>query len=126
MATAAAAAIDQHLGREATLERLDALARFMDSAIAIPGTRRTIGADAFLSFVPGIGSIAGTTISLYLIAEAVRHGVPAGALARMGGNVAIDTVIGAVPLFGPVFDLLFKANTRNLAILREHLEGMRT
>lgn len=126
MASAATAAIDQLLSWKTTLERLDALAWFMDSAITIPGTRRTVGADAFLSFVPGIGSIAGTGISLYLIAEAVRHGAPTGALARMGANVAIDTALGAVPLLGPVFDLFFKANTRNLAILREHLNGART
>jgi hypothetical protein len=120
-----AATMDQVLSREGTLDRLAALAWFMDSAIAIPGTRRTVGADAFLSFVPGIGSLAGTGISLYLLAEALRHGAPAGKLARMGANVAVDTALGAVPLIGPFFDMAFKANTRNLAILREHLEGSR-
>jgi len=126
MATAATAVANELLSRQATLERLGALAWFTDSAITIPGSRRTIGADAFLSFVPGVGSIAGAGISLYLIAEAVRHGAPAGTLARMVGNVGADTLLGAVPLLGPIFDLLFKANTRNLAILRNHLEGART
>jgi hypothetical protein len=120
-----AATFGQVLSREGTLDRLAALAWFMDSAITIPGTRRTVGADAFLSFVPGIGSLAGTGISLYLLAEALRHGAPAGTLARMGANVAVDTALGAVPLIGPLFDMAFKANTRNLAILREHLEGSR-
>jgi hypothetical protein len=114
------------LSEQGTLRRLETLAYFMDSAIRIPGTSRRIGADGLLSFVPVVGSFTGTTISLYLLAEAWRMQAPAGTLARMGGNVALDMMLGAIPVAGPVFDFLFKANERNLKILRGHLEGARS
>jgi hypothetical protein len=105
------------------LGRLERLAWLMDSALRIPGTRHSVGLDALLSFVPGVGSLAGAGVSLYLIAEAVRHGAPPSALLRMGTNVVADGLVGAVPLIGPVFDMLYKANTKNMRILREHLEA---
>jgi hypothetical protein len=114
------------LTREGTLRRLEKLAWFMDSSIRIPGTSRTVGADGFLSLVPGIGSFAGTGISAYVLLEAFRHGVPPGAMVRMGGNLLADTVMGSIPVAGFVFDLAFKANQRNMRILREHLEGGQT
>jgi hypothetical protein len=104
-----------------TMERLEWLAWFTDSAVRIPGTRRTIGADGFLSLVPGIGSLVGTGLSLYVVGEALRHGVPARLLTRMGLNIAADTVLGAIPVVGFFFDMFFKANQRNLNLLREHM-----
>jgi Domain of unknown function (DUF4112) len=109
-----------------TLKRLEAITIFMDSSIPIPGTKRTVGADAVLGFVPVIGPLATTGVSLYLLAEAARAGAPAGALLRMGANVAIDSVFGSIPVAGTVFDLFFKANVRNMRILRKHLEGAPT
>lgn len=103
------------------MERLEWLAWFTDSAVRIPGTRRTIGADGFLSLVPGIGSLVGTGLSLYVVGEALRHGVPARLLTRMGLNIAADTVLGAIPVVGFFFDMFFKANQRNLNLLREHM-----
>jgi hypothetical protein len=108
--------------RQGTMERLEWLAWFTDSAVRIPGTSRTVGADGFLSLIPGIGSLFGSAMSLYVVAEAVRHGAPAGLLARMGLNIAADTAVGAIPLIGFLFDLAFKANKRNLNLLREHLK----
>ena len=104
-----------------TMERLEWLAWFTDSAVRIPGTRRTIGADGFLSLVPGIGSLVGTGLSLYVVGEALRHGVPARLLTRMGLNIAADTVLGAIPVVGFFFDMFFKANQRNLNLLRAHM-----
>ena len=112
------------LTRQGTLERLDFLAWFTDSAVRIPGTSRTVGADGFLSLIPGVGSLMGTALSLYVVAEAVRHGAPARVLARMGVNIAADTLIGAIPVLGFLFDLVFKANQRNLALLRQHLKDL--
>ena len=112
------------LTRQGTLERLDFLAWFTDSAVRIPGTSRTIGADGFLSLIPGVGSLMGTALSLYVVAEAVRHGASARVLARMGVNIAADTLIGAIPVLGFLFDLVFKANQRNLALLRQHLKDL--
>jgi hypothetical protein len=104
-----------------TLQRLEWLAWFSDSALRIPGTSRSVGADGVLSLVPGVGSLVGTSMSLYVLGEAVRHGVPARLLTRMGLNIAADTALGAIPVIGVLFDMAFKANTRNLNLLRQHL-----
>jgi hypothetical protein len=106
---------------QGTIQRLEWLAWFSDSAVRIPGTSRTIGADGLLSLIPGVGSLMGSGISLYIAAEALRHGVPPRLLTRMGLNIAADTVVGAIPVVGFLFDLAFKANQRNLALLRQHL-----
>ncbi len=114
--------IDLTLG--GTMERLEWLAWFTDSAVRIPGTRRTVGADGFVSLVPGVGSLVGTCMSLYVVGEALRHGAPAGVLTRMGLNIAADTVLGAIPVVGFLFDMGFKANQRNLNLLRQHMREM--
>jgi hypothetical protein len=79
------------------MERLEWLAWFTDSAVRIPGTRRTVGADGLFSIVPGVGSLVGTGMSLYVFGEALRHGAPMGILTRMGLNIAADTLLGAIP-----------------------------
>lgn len=104
-----------------TMERLEWLAWFSDSAIRIPGTTRSMGADGVLSLVPGVGTLVGTGMSLYVLGEALRHGVPPRLLTRMGLNIAADTALGAVPVIGFLFDMAFKANQRNLNLLRQHL-----
>lgn len=104
-----------------TLQRLDWLAWFTDSALRIPGTSRTVGADGVLSLIPGVGSLLGAGLSLYVLGEALRHGVPTRLLTRMGLNIAADTALGAIPVVGFLFDFVFKANQRNLALLRQHL-----
>lgn len=104
-----------------TLRRLEWLAWFSDSALRIPGTSRTVGADGLLSIVPGVGSLMGTGMSLYVVAEALRHGAPPRVLTRMGLNIAADTMVGAIPVVGFLFDMAFKANRRNLELLRTHL-----
>lgn len=105
-----------------SLRRLDGLAMVMDSAITIPGTKVTMGLDALIGLVPVVGDIVTTAISSYLIYEARRLGASKLTLTRMAGNVALDGVVGAIPIVGDVFDLTFRANRRNMAILRTHLE----
>ncbi|MGQ0673983.1 MAG: DUF4112 domain-containing protein [Hyphomicrobium sp.] len=107
---------------DATLARLEALARVMDTAFVLPGSNVRLGLDAVLGLVPVIGDLISQAIGSYLIFEARRLGVSRLTLWRMVGNSAIDTVIGAVPLAGDAFDLAFRSNTRNLALLRTHLE----
>lgn len=114
------------LSPEATLDRLEWLAWFTDSAVRIPGTTRTLGADSLLSLVPGAGTFLGSGLSLYLLAEALRHGAPPRVLTRMGLNIAADTAVGAVPILGFFFDMFFKANQRNLSLLRAHLQEFNT
>lgn len=107
---------------EMSVARLDALATVMDSAIRIPGTAVTIGVDALLGLLPGIGDAISASISSYLIWEAKRLGVSKFVLARMAGNVAVDTVIGAIPFAGDIFDVAYKANKKNVALLKKHVE----
>ncbi len=107
--------------REA-LARLDFVAGFMDTAFFIPGTNIRFGADAIVGLVPGIGDLVTTAISSWIVYEARRIGAPKHVVARMIGNVAIDGVVGAVPFLGDIFDVAFRANRRNLELLRKHLE----
>lgn len=109
-----------------TEQRLEKLATALDSAFVIPLTGIRFGADAILGLVPVAGDLVGMGLSAYLILEARRLGAPAAMLARMAGNVALDTAIGSVPLAGSVFDVFFKANKRNIAMLREHLVELRS
>ena len=110
------------LGREASLARLETLAHLMDTAFVIPGINRRVGFDALIGLVPVIGDVAGMVISSFIVYEAKRLGAPRLLLARMGLNVAFDGLIGAVPVAGDLFDAAFKANRRNVRLLRRWLE----
>lgn len=114
------------LGRDTdvrdTLVRLDTLARVMDSAIKIPGTNVVMGADALLGLLPVVGDAISGVISSYVIWEARRLGVSRLVMVRMVGNTAIDTIVGSVPFVGDLFDVAYKANTKNITLLRRHLE----
>ncbi|QRM33709.1 DUF4112 domain-containing protein [Microvirga sp. VF16] len=105
-----------------TRARLDTLARFLDSAIRVPGTNIRLGADALLNLVPGVGTLTSKGMSAYLIWEARRLGVPMSTLLRMTGNVGVDFAISAVPVVGWVGDVFFRSNLRNMALLRDHLD----
>lgn len=107
---------------EKTLVRLEALARLMDSAIEIPGTTFRIGVDALVGLVPGIGDGIGAVVSAYIIREAHRIGVPKHILMKMVWNVTVDSLIGIVPLIGDFADARYKANLKNVELLRKHLK----
>lgn len=104
------------------LDRLRRLADLLDNSIPVPGTRFRIGLDSLIGLVPGVGDLAGAALSLYIVLEAARLGVPRPLLVRMGYNLAVDTLVGGIPLLGDLFDAGFKANLRNLALVRQHLE----
>lgn len=108
--------------RADTVMRLDALSRLLDNAFTVPGTNIRFGIDGIIGLVPGIGDLVSMGLSSYLVWEARRLGLPRRKIMRMIGNVAFDTAIGAVPLLGDAADVLFKANRRNMRIIREHLE----
>jgi hypothetical protein len=105
--------------------RLEMIARLFDTKWHIPGTRIRFGADALLSLLPAVGPVASTAISAYLIWEARRLGISTGTLLRMIGNVGLDGLISAVPIAGSIGDVFFRANLRNMALLRRHLERSR-
>jgi hypothetical protein len=102
--------------------RLDTLARFLDSAVRVPGTSIGFGADALMNLIPGVGMLTSKGMSAYLIWEARRLGVPTGTLLRMAGNIGVDFVISAVPLVGWIGDVFYRSNLRNMALLRDHLD----
>lgn len=108
--------------RLAEIERLDQLATRMDSALRLPGTRIRIGLDSILGIIPGIGDVAALAPAAWIVNESRRLGAPRGVLIQQGVNVAIDAAIGSIPLLGDVFDVGFKANKRNVRLLRKHFE----
>lgn len=101
------------------IRRLESLAWLLDNSIMLPGGYR-IGLDALIGVIPGLGDAIGALISAFIINEARLLGAPRSVLWRMTVNVMIETVVGAVPLAGDVFDAAFKANTRNLALLTRY------
>ena len=123
MSTARPGQVILERDRATALKRLDRLAHVMDSLVRIPGTRRTVGADAALSLMPVLGSVVGAGISGYLVYEAVRLQAPRALVLKMSRNVALDWLLGEVPLLGPVFDLFYKANEANMKLLRAHIEA---
>ena len=106
----------------ARVERLRRLAVLLDDSIPIPGTRFRIGVESIIGLIPGAGDLAGGAFSLYILLQAARMGVPRPLLVRMGTNLVIDVVVGAVPVLGDLFDAGFKANLRNLALLERHAD----
>lgn len=115
-------AAGETLSRADRIARLARLARIMDAAFAIPGTKIRLGADSVLGLAPGVGDLIAKVASVYILYEAHQLGVPKHKLALMGGNVLVDLVFGSVPIAGDVFDIFWRANMRNLKIVRDHVE----
>jgi hypothetical protein len=108
--------------RAERIARLDALASLLDTAFVFPGTNVRFGFDAMIGLIPGVGDAITTLMSLYIVREARELGAPRHLIARMLVNVALDGVVGAVPLLGDAFDVMWCANRRNMALLRNHLD----
>ena len=106
-------------------ENLDLLSRVLDSWFRIPGTSIRFGLDGIIGLVPGIGDILAGLASCIIILAAWARGAPYVTVARMLVNLALDVIIGTVPLFGDLFDIAWKANRRNYALLTRHLEHPR-
>jgi hypothetical protein len=106
--------------RRAAVDRIDMLAALFDTAFVVPETNIRFGAEAILRLIPGIGDVAASALSCYLLYEAYRLDVPLTLFARMVANVVLEGAFGAVPLFGDAFDVMFRANRRNVALLRAH------
>ena len=113
-----------NLTREQRFARLDALAKLLDVAFILPGTNIRYGIDGIIGLIPVIGDLITTAISLWLVREARALGAPWYLTARMLGNVAVDGVVGIVPFVGDAFDVAFRANRRNVALLRDHFESV--
>lgn len=106
--------------RAASPADVEALAWLLDNSIPIPGTGRRIGLDALVGLIPGLGDVLSGGLGLVVVLRGAQLGLPGVVLARMLANVAIDFVIGSIPLIGDAFDLWFKANMRNVGLIRRH------
>lgn len=104
------------------LERFERLANMLDTRWRVPVLGWRFGIDGLAGLVPGIGDAATGLVSAWLILEARRMGLPRRLLLAMAGNVALDFAAGSVPVIGSIFDFMFKANQRNLRLVRRHLE----
>jgi hypothetical protein len=110
---------------EADVERLERFAELLDSQFRLPGTNVRLGLDPLLGLIPGIGDAATALISLGVVNEARRIGASNRALARMLVNIGVDSIVGTVPLVGDIFDVGYRANRRNVQLLRQDLRRTR-
>ena len=111
---------------EARFKRVRLLSRLLDEQFRIPGTTYRVGLDGLLGLIPGVGDAAGALLSAYIVYEAIRLGAPSTVLLRMIANIGIDTVGGAIPVVGDIFDIAWKANKKNAALLHAYLASQRT
>lgn len=112
------------VGRDpaAVRRRVEALEKLLERSFVLPGINRPVGLDAALGLIPVVGDLAAAALGSWMVWEARNLGLSRFQLARMMGNVAFDAVLGFVPLVGDAADLMFRSNTRNLRIIRRHLD----
>jgi Domain of unknown function (DUF4112) len=116
----------RHYSQRDTIARLDFIARLLDTAFAVPGTNIRFGIEAVIRLMPGIGDAVASALSCVILMEAHRLGVPTRILARMVANVLLEGTAGAMPVVGDMFDIMFRANRRNIRILHDYMrrEGL--
>ncbi len=106
----------------AVRRRVVAIERLMERSVTIPGINRAVGLDFALNFIPVVGSFIGAAMGSYMLWEARNLGMSKWQMARMAGNVGTDWALGLIPVIGAVPDFFFRSNTRNLRIIRKHLD----
>jgi len=111
---------------ETALAQLRGLSRVLDGAITIPGTGIRFGLDPIIGLVPVVGDWIGAALSGYIIVQGARLGASGATLMRMTGNLVVDLMVGSIPVLGDIFDLGFRANERNLALISAHVQSPAT
>ena len=106
----------------AVRQRIEAMEKVLEGLFVIPGTKRQVGLDTILSLIPTVGSISAAALGSYIMWEARNLKLSTLQFVRMGGNVGIDMLLGAIPFVGVIPDFFFRSNTRNLRIIRRHLD----
>lgn len=106
----------------AVRKRVEAMERTLEGLFIIPGTRREVGLDTLLSLIPTVGSVSAAALGSYILWEARNLKLSKIQIVRMGGNVGFDMLLGAIPFVGAIPDFFFRSNTRNLRIIRRHLD----
>jgi hypothetical protein len=107
---------------QAVRNRVEAMEKVLERAFIVPGINKPIGLDSLVGLIPVVGDIVTAVMGAYIVWEARNLGMSKWQLTRMATNVGIDTALGAIPLAGDVFDFLWRSNTRNLRIVRKHLD----
>jgi hypothetical protein len=102
--------------------RIEAMEVLLERLVVIPGLKRPVGLDVFLNAIPILGDIVGTALGAWIVLEARNLGMSKWQMARMAGNVGIDTLLGAIPFLGAIPDYFFRSNSRNLRIIQRHLD----
>jgi len=110
-------------GRVPDIAELQTLARWMDTVFEIPGLNVRFGLDALLGLFPGLGDVATSLVTLYILYAAQQRGMSRVTMARMGTNILIDWAVGSIPLVGDAFDVFWKSNHRNVELLRQHVQA---
>jgi hypothetical protein len=103
-------------------QRVEAMERVLERLFVIPGTKQKVGLDVILDLVPVAGDIAAAALGAYIVWEAKNLGMSKTQIARMAGNVGVDWVLGLIPWVGAIPDFFFRSNTRNLRIIKRHLD----
>ena len=106
----------------AVRRRMEAMERLLERSVTVPGTTIGVGLDAVLGLIPVVGDAIAAALGAYLLWEAKNLGLPRWKLWRMAGNIAFDAAVGAVPVAGDIFDFAFRSNSRNLKIVKRHLD----
>lgn len=116
--------LDLHMGNDpvAIRQRVEALEKVLERSFKLPGTKRPVGIDAIVGLVPIAGDVISAALGLYIVWEARNLGMSKFRLARMLANVGFDTAVGAIPVAGDLFDFMFRSNSRNLKLIRAHLD----
>lgn len=107
---------------QAVRNRVEAMEKILERAFVIPGINRPVGVDSIVGLIPVVGDIATALMGAYIVWEARNLGMSKMQLTRMAANVGIDTALGAIPFAGDVFDFFWRSNTKNLKIIRKHLD----
>ena len=112
------------LGRDAhsVRQRIEGMERLLERLFVIPGINRQVGLDVILDIIPGVGTISAAALGSYIAWEARNLGMSKWQVARMAGNIGFDMLLGAIPWVGAIPDLFFRSNTRNLRIVKRHLD----
>jgi len=112
------------MGRDpaAIRQRVEAMEAVLERAFVIPGINRPVGLDSIVGLIPVVGDVVTAAMGAWIVWEARNLGMSKFQIARMAANVGIDTLLGAVPLAGDLFDFLFRSNTKNLRIIKRHLD----
>ncbi len=103
-------------------QRIEAMEMVLERSFTIPGINRSVGLDAIVGIIPVLGDVLTAAMGAYIVWEARNLRLPKWKLARMAANIAFDTALGAIPVAGDLFDLLYRSNSRNLRIVKKHLD----